>query len=264
MPSLLELQEAMRRSIVEFDDLEAAACIVDGGIDPQGRLSVYRNTSASTLIRALRLSYPAVDRLVGAEFFDAAASEFIRYNQPRNGYLDEFGNDFAGFLGSFPPAASAPYLSDVARLDWAVSRAVHAPDVPVLTPEALNEVAPDSHERVVLRPHPSVGLVHSKFPADGIWRAVLDGNDAALKAIDLSEGPAWLIVHRGASGVEVDRLLEPVWKFVGDIFTGSPLGTAVARAPDIDVAWTLADLLVRGRCTGFSLAAAESDACADR
>lgn len=78
MPSLRELQDAVRRAIVERDDLDAVASIVASGIAPQGRLSVYRNTFASTLIRALRLSYPAVDRLVGAAFFDGAALDHRR------------------------------------------------------------------------------------------------------------------------------------------------------------------------------------------
>ncbi|MGH8241239.1 MAG: HvfC/BufC family peptide modification chaperone, partial [Steroidobacteraceae bacterium] len=61
MPSLRDLQDAVRRSIIERDDVDAIAQIVANGIAPQDRLSIYRNTFTQTLIRALRLSYPAVD-----------------------------------------------------------------------------------------------------------------------------------------------------------------------------------------------------------
>jgi Putative DNA-binding domain len=254
MPSLLEIQDAVRRSIVERDDLDVSAWIVDGGIAPQGRLSVYRNTFASTLIRALRLSHPAVDRLVGAAFFDAAAREFITRQPPRSSYLDEYGSDFADFLERFPPAASVPYLSDVARLEWAVSRAIHAPDAPLLTASAMKKLEPANPERVCFQPHPSVSLVRNRFPADEIWRAVLDGNDAALQGIDVAMSPVWLIVHRGQSGVEVARLDQGVWKFIGALLSGCPLGSALANATDVDAAQVLADLLVRGYCTGFDLA----------
>jgi hypothetical protein len=254
MPSLHDLQEAVRRAIVERDDLDAATYIVAGDIAPQGRLSVYRNTFASTLIRALRLSYPAVDRLVGAAFFDAAAREFIAQQPPCSSYLDEFGGDFADFLARLPSAASVPYLSDVARLEWAVSRAVHAPDAPVLTAVSLATIEPVDHGRVCFRPHPSVSLVGTRFPADVIWRAVLDNDDAALETIDLAGDPVWLIVQRGESGVEVARLDEGVWKFIHALFSGCPLGPALSRAAGIDATVALADLLVRGRCAGLSLA----------
>jgi len=69
-PSLLELQRALRASLVTHDDRGISLHVVDAGMSPAERLGVYRNTFASVLTTALRLSYPAVHRLVGAEFFN--------------------------------------------------------------------------------------------------------------------------------------------------------------------------------------------------
>src|SRR2546425_12390395 len=128
MPSLRELQHAVRMSLVEREDSVAASYIVDDGLAPERRLSVYRNTFASNLASALRLSYPAVHRLVGDEFFEGAARIFVHERPPASAYLDEYGAEFAEFLARFPPAASLAYLADVARLEWAANRALHAPD----------------------------------------------------------------------------------------------------------------------------------------
>ena len=255
-PSLRELQEAVRRSIVAHDDGEAGRYIVGAGIAPQERLSVYRNTFTQTLIRALRLSYPAVDRLVGAEFFDAAARDFIVAQPPCSSHLDEFCGDFPGFLERFAPAAAVPYRGDVARLEWAVSRALHAPDAVALDIASLQSLNADDHARICFTPHPSASLVHTLFPADVIWRAVLaDDNDAALAAVTLSDGPAWLLVQRGPSGVEVLRLEQSLWHFVSALFLGYPLGLALADHAGVNVALALADLLAHGRFAGFGLAA---------
>lgn len=254
MPSLRELQHAVRRSILEHDDGEAIRHIVGAGIAPQDRLSVYRNTFTQTLVRALRLSYPAVDRLVGAEFFDAAARDFIVKQPPRSSYLDDFGGDFAGFLERFAPAASVAYLGDVARLEWAVSRALHAPDAPPLAIASLGPVDAADHARICFTPHPSIGLVHTVFPTDVIWRAVLDDDDAALSAIDLSNGPAWLLVQRGSSGIDMTRLDEALWRFMSALCAGCPLGLALNDHPGIDAPAVLADLLAHGRFVGFGLA----------
>ena len=255
-PSLRELQEAVRRSIVAHDDGEAGRYIVEAGIAPQERLSVYRNTFTQTLIRALRLSCPAVDRLVGAEFFDAAACDFIVAQPPCSSYLDEFGGDFPGFLERFSPAAAVPYLGDVARLEWAVSRALHAPDAVALDIASLQSLNADDHARICFTPHPSASLVHTLFPADVIWRAVLaDDNDAELAAIRLSGDPAWLMVQRGPSGVDVRRLEPALWHFVSALFAGCPLGIALADHPQVNASVALADLLAHGRFVGFGLAA---------
>ncbi len=254
MPSLRELQCAMRHSIVERDDANTVAHIVANGIPAQERLSVYRNTFTQTLIRALRLSYPAVDRLVGQEFFDASAHEFIVRRPPKSSYLDEFGGDFADFLEGFAPAASVPYLADVARLEWAVCRALHAPDAESLAMARLSSVDATDHAHIRFVPHPSVGLVHTVFPADVIWRAVLDGGDAALSAIDLATGPAWLIIQRGSSGVDVLRLDEAPWRFVDALCSGCPLGLALDDHPGIDAPTILANMLTQGCFASFDLA----------
>ena len=68
MPSLREVQHAMRRGLLQEADGDAAACIVAAGLAPGQRLSVYRNTLFGALANALRLSFPAVHRLVGADF----------------------------------------------------------------------------------------------------------------------------------------------------------------------------------------------------
>ena len=75
MPTLLELQTAMQASLVHRDN-EAVSAMLAGHI-PADRLDIYRNTFVHTLTRALRLSFPATERLVGEDFFEGAAQFFI-------------------------------------------------------------------------------------------------------------------------------------------------------------------------------------------
>ncbi|MEO7952481.1 MAG: DUF2063 domain-containing protein, partial [Polaromonas sp.] len=111
------------------------------------------------------------------------------------------------------------------------------------------------HKRIRFTPHPSASLVHTGFPADMIWRAVLaDDNDAELAAIELSGDPAWLLVQRGPSGVDMLRLEPSLWHFAGALFSGCPLGLALAAHPAINAPVALAELLVHGRFTAFGLA----------
>src|SRR5882762_4990167 len=252
-PSLLELQRALRASLLTHDDRGISAHVVDAGMTPAERLDVYRNTFASVLTTALRLSYPAAHRLVGAEFFEGAARVFIEVHPPRSACLDDYGEGLADFLSAFEPAASLAYLPDVTRLEWAVNRALHASDAEPLDPRHLAALAEAEKARVRFVPHPSVSLLRVDYPADLIWRAVLEEDDDALSAIDPGARPARLLVQRLATGVEVRRMSESAWRIIAALFAGRPLAAALDEAPDTEASALLADHLAAGRFIDFQL-----------
>ena len=250
MPTLLELQRDMRVALVDRDVGPIAESLADG-VRPE-RLDIYRNTILSGLTKTLRLAFPAVERLVGGEFFEGAAEAFIGEHLPRAAYLDQYGDEFPDFLRRFPPAASVSYLADVARLEWAVSHALHAPDETPLELSRLAALVLEDQHRVTFRAHPSVGLVRSDFPVDDIWRAVLSGDDRAMAAVDLAAGPVFLLVERGESGLGVTRMKESEWRFLEALYGGEPLLCAMKAAPALDAATLLAEQLARGRFVGFA------------
>jgi hypothetical protein len=257
MPSLRDAQHAMRRSLLHGASDDALADIVGAGLSPRQRLSIYRNTMLGTLANALRLSFPAVHRLVGATFFEEAAQVFSREQVPGCADLNAYGAEFADFLQRFEPAATLAYLADVARLEWAVNRALHAPDTSALNPSTLASVAPCDHDRVCFVAHPSISLLRSTFPIDTIWRAVLQRDDAALAAIDLG-GPVCLLVERRLDELCVERLEEGAWQFAVALLAGQSLGAALGITDGVDASARLAQHLLAGHCVAFHLATEET------
>lgn len=257
MPSLHDVQNAMHRSLLQDAGDDASADIVSAGLSPRRRLSIYRNTMLGTLANALRLSFPAVHRLVGADFFDGAAQVFARGQPPRCADLNAYGAEFADFLQRFEPAATLGYLADVARLEWAVNRALHAPDASALDPSTLASVAPCDHDRVCFVAHPSISLLRSQFPIDTIWRAVLQHDDAAMVALDLRD-PVYLLVERLADKLDVVRLGDGEWHFALALLGGQPLGAALGIIQGMDASALLAQHLLAGRCVAFHVATEET------
>jgi len=253
MPSLRDVQRAMRESLVGPDERTAVRYVIADGLAPEQRLAVYRNTFDSTLANALRLSYPAIHKLVGAEFFEGSARSFAHERPPHVSCLDLYGADFADFLATFPPAASLPYLPGVARLEWAVNHAMHAPDVDLLDANLLAVVDPRLHERIRFVVDPSISLLRIEHPVDTIWRAVLASDDAALAAIDLAEGPVHLLVQRLVTGVGVIRVDEPAFRITAALIARQPLGAALASHDTATAAAVLADHLATGRFVAFYL-----------
>jgi hypothetical protein len=244
-PSLAELQQAVRRSLHGTAD-DAARWVLPDGLAPQARLSIYRNTATAVLANAIRLAFPAVQRLVGAECFEGAAGLFVRAMPPSGAWLDEYGSAFPAFLEQLPEIASVTYLADVARLEWRVNAVLHAPELPTLDLARLAPLGDDALGALSLQPHPAVQLLRCEFPADAIWRAVLEQDDRALHAIRFNEGPVHLLVQRTSEGVDVARLGDGTFRIATALFAGEPIREALSRTPDPEAHALLAALLARG------------------
>jgi hypothetical protein len=264
MPSLRDAQRALRSALVDGDPAPACAMIAAGGAAPEHRLDVYRQGFASTLTRALRLAFPAVHRLVGDDCFDGAAWRFVHAHPPRSAWLDEYGDEFPAFLARFAPTAALAWLADVAHLEFAVVRALHAPDALPLDPRALARLSVEERARIAFVPNPAVRVLSCAHPADEIWRAVLARDDAALAALDPRRAPVELLVDRGPAGVGVTRLDPAVARFTTRLLQGASLEHAIATAGDADAAAVLADHLHAGRFVDFRLREAADDDAALR
>src|SRR2546425_10898828 len=98
MSALLDLQRAFAASMLHEDDDAVCGAVVGDGFAAAERLRIYRNTCRSTLIEALRMTYPAVERLVGRDFFDMAAARYAGTHPPQSGYPNDYGGQFSGLL----------------------------------------------------------------------------------------------------------------------------------------------------------------------
>lgn len=253
-PTLIELQHAIRQSLQGGVDGDASAFVINEGLDPGERLGIYRNTSVGVLVTALQLAFPAVQHVVGPEFFEGAARLVAAEAPPRSAWLDEYGADFPQFLAQLAQAASVPYLPDVARLEWKVNLVLHAADAEPLEIARLATLGEAELEDLRFEPHPAAQLLRCEFPADAVWHAVLERDDDAMAAIDLADGPIWLLVQRTESGIDVVRLSEPEWRVAAALFSGQPLGAALAAASCAEPHTLLAAHLARGCYTSCSLA----------
>ena len=160
--------------------LDQAAPLPAGVIDPQGRpapkrFSVYRNNVATGLTRAMEASFPTVRKLVGPQFFAAMAVEFALQHPPKSQLLMQYGDEFAGFLETFPPVAHLGYLPDVARLEQAIRISYHAADAIAMRAEDLAAVPEAQLLSCGLILAPSVQLIASRWPILAIWRANMEG-----------------------------------------------------------------------------------------
>jgi hypothetical protein len=218
------------------------------------RFDVHRNNRTVSLIEALEASFPVVHRLVGNDFFRAAAKAYIRRHPPRSPVLLLYGETFGAFLESFEPARGVPYLGDVARLEWARLNAFHAADAEPLSVARLTEAPQERLADLRFTLHPSLQLLASRWPIASLW-AVTGGSDPA-REVDMTAGEAVAVI-RPALNVEL-RILPPGGHgFIAALAGGACLGdaaeTALAGQPDFDLATRLQGLFALGAVVALTL-----------
>ena len=244
---MVKLQDSFADALLEPEAALPPAVSRGGSPAVKRRFDIYRNNVTSSLIEALKASFPVVCRLVGDDFFKAAATLYIRQEPPSTPLLFRYGGSFADFLESFPPAGSVPYLGDVARLEWAWLQAYHAEDQAPLPLQALADVPQESLPEVCFVLHPSLSLLRSRWPVVSLWAAVRDQKDNP--GIDMTQGEEAAVLRPG-NDVSV-RLLPPSGHaFLSALSDGRSLGEAAAlgseATSDFDLAHHLQGLFTLG------------------
>jgi hypothetical protein len=250
--------DTARRSLRDFQAQFSRAMLETGLTPPPGlisahRFSVHRNNLHASLIDVLRARYPVIGRLVGEDFFKAAAGIFAAAHPPRTPVLLEYGEGFPAFLESFEPARGLPYLCDVARLEWLRHAACHAADQAPLTAAGLTGVPPESASGLTFALHPWAGLIASPFPIVSIWET--NTFDGQVRAIGPElQGEAALVI-RPELEVSVLRLDAAEHAFTAALAAGQTLGQAMVKAAaheGFDLSPFFAKLIAAGAFSGFA------------
>ena len=218
------------------------------GADPGSRFAVYRNNVQSSLINALADSYPVVLQLVGDEFFRAMAAFFVQNHPPQGPQINNYGNEMATFIEGFAPAASVPYLADVARLERLRVMAFHAADAQPLSHEQIAAALsdPQALSQLTIELHPSLNLLNSDFAVVAIWAA--HQQDATLAGIDLNQAQSALVLRNGLE-VEVFAIDHGASVFIQNLRNGHTLAQALESTPTFDLSQTLAVLISHNAIT---------------
>jgi hypothetical protein len=199
---LRETQVSLATSLLA-GDATATAQIRAGKLAPTRRLEIYRHNVFANLRGVLKDIYPVILAIVGDDFFQHAADQFIEAYPSRSGDLNQFGSEWAAFLSAYPHAAELPYLADVARLEWAWHEAFHAGDAAPLDLARLAAIPESEHGALCMVLHPSIRLLNSEFPVARIWEVNQPTFTEEIK-VDWDAPPEWLLIRRDmADGVSV-------------------------------------------------------------
>lgn len=221
----------------------------------QPGFAVHRNTVMKGCVDALEANFPTVVRLVGRDWFRAAAAIHATAEPPRDARLLFYGEGFAAFLETFGPARELPYLPGVARLDRAWIEAHAAPDAPVDLAWFAG-LAPGALAAAGVAPHPAARWHwFADQPVFTIWQRNRVGSEDDGEIAWRGEGA---LFTRPAAGVTWREASQAECAFLEACAGGAALAQAAAAAlrvePGTDLAQLLAGLLRAGALVRASTA----------
>lgn len=219
------LARSIREPEMRAPDFLGENAVVHAGV------AVYRNNVRSSLSKALAETFPVVAQLVGEDFFKYAARAYFDAHPPASPLVARYGDKFPAFLETFAPAASTPYLPDMARLERAWLNAYRAADATPLARDAILAEAGDDPSDLTFTLHPSVRLLRSPYAVASLWRRHQKGADEAPFDVTRAE---YVLMARPRLQVDVRTVSPGTYATISALARGQTVGDALAAGAAAD------------------------------
>ncbi|MBB6522251.1 putative DNA-binding domain-containing protein [Pseudoteredinibacter isoporae] len=209
-------------------------------------LAIYQNNLRFTAARALSISYPVLEKLLGQETMVALAQSLLQQESPNSGDWADWGGQLAEFIGNTEFIQDHPYVDDIARLEWKLHE-LGRQRSSTLERDSLALLESHDLENVHIELNPDIDIYHSALPVDQIWLAhdAIE-NASALDETALAEafrqypGECFLLLYRRQYKPDLLRLNEDTFYWFQDIKQGLNLEQLLDRHPEFDFVHWLA------------------------
>lgn len=219
--SLAAQQEQLWQWIVGDAVVRDTALMVKAGaLSPDERVNVYAEQYWLRLRDVLRGEFEHVRAVLGDDDFDVLAAKYVKAHPSTHFSLNWLGQHLPSFLRA-QPVDGAPFLADLAELEWARSQAFIAEDSPVVSAESLSVVTPETAATVRFTLTPSVRVLQHAFDVRPLFRAIADG--ASWSEIAMTPCPTALVVFRQGFTVFHDAVSSAEAKALTRAMTGATL-----------------------------------------
>ena len=236
--NLRDLQLSFSQEILFGQDSGVQPLIHAGEFDSVRRLQIYRNNIRSTLTESLQAIFSVTEAMVGSDYFNFLARQYVIDHPPEEGNIHQFGNQFPQYVQTVEGLENFAYLADIALIDWACHTAYHASSAPSVGVDYLAQFAPDEYENLLLHQHPSVTILSSSFPVFDIWNFALKSSEET-QVPDMNAAGQYVLIVCNDLTVEVINLERELFHLLEMSKQNCLLGSMLAYIIDSNSAYNL-------------------------
>jgi len=238
---LAELQEYLLNAIVNEQPV-LDNYVINHGIPCDRRLKIYRNNFITTLIESLNSLYPSILKLVGNDFFNGVAYNYILSYPSTSGNLHHYGQHFSDFLADFLPAKSLPYLPEIAQLEWGMHQVFHEAESEPLDIKKLAAIPQEHYSDLKFHLRSASRLYSFHFPVVHIWN-ICQQEIESDGTVDLGEGGVNLLLIRHNLEIEFEILSAGEYIFLNNLAKSKSFGVACQNALMIEPNFNISEAL---------------------
>lgn len=199
------------------------------------RLAIYRDMYVLRLIEVLETDFSTVAKFMGADEFAEFIKAYLQVHPSRSYNLNLLSDNVPAFIQTTtnlkfskdtPKIDRRAFLYDLARLELAIAQVFVANESPVLTADAIAQIAPESWENAKLKPVSALQLLAFRYPVNAYIQAVYDEEPIPK----LTRKDTYVVVYRHEYKVWRVELTQTAYSLLKDLVEGQSLGEAIAVA----------------------------------
>ncbi|WP_028863726.1 DNA-binding domain-containing protein [Psychromonas aquimarina] len=219
---LSELQHQFSDALLYKNDLISGQIKERDSFSSKDLLQVYRNSFVMGVTEALTVTYQHTLALVGEEFFNAAARQFILQQPPQENNIMAYGDGFYNFLGSLEQLKEMPYIAETARFEWLLEQTANAHiQTALLDVVMLAKVQPEQFTDIVFHIPQQVTLFHSEQDIQHLYQMLMKKQ---VQETDLAHDCYMALKKQPDFSVELIALTSHEYALTEQIKRSRPLG----------------------------------------
>jgi hypothetical protein len=142
-------------------------------VNIQTGLNVYTNNFIENGIRALSITFPTVEGLIGEDSFRMLSRKLLRHEAKASFDWAEYGITLPTFIEGQEALETYPFLSEVAQLDWAIHDVQRQADKE-FAPSTLASLETGDTDLLCFTAAPGLQLLTFWFPVVDLYQLIHD------------------------------------------------------------------------------------------
>jgi hypothetical protein len=200
-------------------------------VRPLQNLMIYQHAIQHLLIATLKKTYPLIVKLVGSDFFQITAKEYIKHYPSRSPNVNDYGAYFSDFLAEFEPLHDLIYLVEVAQFEWICHTLSSATNHQGIRTFQLDNITVDQYDQLHFTLHPACHLQRFYYP---ILRIIELCKSDKNESLDVDAGGINLLIARHDMDLTLIPLTHAEFTFLDMIAEGKSVGESLNTAMMLD------------------------------